>query len=84
MATASELIQRCGGYKAVAEHLGLDRTAVLRWTYPGKNGPGDQIPPKHWAAFIEGAKSRGIDISLEELAPADAVVAVAVARKAAA
>lgn len=75
MATATEIIKRCGGYKAVAEQLGLHRTAVLRWTYPAKNGPGDQIPPERWASVIRLAQQLGIEITIDDLAPPEAVQA---------
>lgn len=75
MATAAEIIRRCGGIKTVADWLGLDRSAVQRWSTRDAHGRGGEIPPKHWAALIHSAKSHAIEIGLEELAPTAAVEA---------
>jgi len=71
MTPASEIITRCGGPKAVADWLGLERTAVQRWTYPAPKGTGEQIPMKHWAAIITAAAGAGIEVRLTELMPED-------------
>lgn len=71
MKPASEIIARCGGPKAVADWLGLERTAVQRWTYDPPKGTGKQIPVKHWAPLISAAKAAGITILVSELLPED-------------
>jgi len=71
MTTATDIIKRCGGFKAVADWLGLERTAVQRWTYPHPKGTGDQIPMKHWAPLIEAAAANGKEVTLTELMPED-------------
>jgi hypothetical protein len=71
MKPASEIIARCGGPKAIADWLGLERTAVQRWTYEPPKGTGEQIPVKHWAQLIGAAKGAGITILVSELLPAD-------------
>ncbi len=71
MTPASEIIARCGGPKAVADWLGLERTAVQRWTYPAPKGTGEQIPMKHWSAIITAAAAAGIEVRLAELMPED-------------
>jgi hypothetical protein len=71
MTPASDIIARCGGFKTVADWLGLERTAVQRWTYPAPKGTGEQIPMKHWSVLIEAARAHGVDVTLAELMPAD-------------
>ena len=80
MTPASQIIARCGGNKVVADWLGLERTAVQRWTYQPPKGTGERIPTKHWASLISAAKSNGVRIHPEELIPAE-VVEVARRRK---
>jgi hypothetical protein len=86
MTPASKIIERCGGPKSVADWLGLERTAVQRWTYDPPKGTGEQIPMKHWAPLIEAAKSRNIEINLAELMPPEVahIAAEEAAREAAA
>jgi len=72
MASASEIIKRCGGPKTVALWLGMERSGVQRWTYEPPRGCGNRIPAKHWAALITAAKLNAIEISLDELVPAAA------------
>ncbi len=86
MATASEIIKRCGGPKTVALWLGMERSGVARWTYEPPRGCGNRIPAKHWAALITTAKLNGIEISVNELVPpaaADAATRKTSTRKAA-
>lgn len=86
MTPASAIIDRCGGFKTVAEWLGLERTAVQRWTYPAPKGTGEQVPSKHWAGLIAAAGRENITIALAELMPEDLasiVVAEAAAQAAA-
>jgi hypothetical protein len=71
MTPASEIVARCGGFKAVADWLGLERTAVQRWTYEPPKGTGEQVPMKHWAPLIDAARKHGIEITLAELMPAE-------------
>lgn len=71
MTPASEIITRCGGFKTVADWLGLERTAVQRWTYPAPKGTGEQIPMKHWAGLMARAGAAGIELKLSELMPDD-------------
>jgi len=39
--TIAAIIESCGGYRAVAEDLGLVKQAVFQWNYHG-------IPIKYW------------------------------------
>lgn len=69
MATATQIIERCGGIKTVADWLGLERSTVQRWTYEAPRGCGDRIPTKNWEAIISTAARHGIKINPEELIP---------------
>jgi hypothetical protein len=71
MTPASEIIERCGGPKTVADWLGLERTAVQRWTYPRPKGTGERVPMRHWSALIAAAAQHDKLISLAELMPPD-------------
>jgi hypothetical protein len=84
MTPASAIIERCGGFKSVADMLGLERTAVQRWTYAPPKGTGEQVPSKHWAPLIEAARERGIEVRLSELMPDDVAKLAAEERQAAA
>lgn len=66
---ASIVIDRFGGIKAVADTLGLERTAVQRWNYPHPRGTGGSVPQRHWAKLIEGARASGIDLAPDDLLP---------------
>lgn len=74
MTPASEIIERLGGNKAVADLLGLERTAVQRWTYQPPKGLGNKVPMRHWAALAEMSNGK---VSLAELMDADFARAVA-------
>jgi hypothetical protein len=69
MTPASKIIERCGGFKVVADWLGLDRSAVQRWTYEHPKGTGEQVPLKHWTPLIEAAAQAGVEIKPSELMP---------------
>lgn len=81
MTPASQIVERCGGFKTVAEWLNLDRSGVQRWTYPAPRGTGERIPTQHWAPLIRKAAEHGIAITIEELVPQDAAQAAAEARR---
>jgi DNA-binding transcriptional regulator YdaS (Cro superfamily) len=85
MTPASQIIERLGGYDAVAELLGITRNAVQRWVYPTKEqrssetqtiGLGDRVPMKHWTAIV--AKSGG-KVTLAELMSEEVAQIVTVA-----
>lgn len=61
--------------------LGLERTAVQRWTYQPPRGLGDKVPMRHWTALVE--KSSG-SVSLGELMNAEVGEIVAAANEQAA
>lgn len=73
MTPASQIIDRLGGFQAVADVLGITANAVQRWTYSNDpsgtkgdkvKGLGDRVPMRHWAALA--AKSGG-RVTLAEL-----------------
>lgn len=73
MTPASHIVDRLGGFQAVADLLGITPNAVQRWTYPTEpsgqkgdkvKGLGDRVPQRHWAALV--AKSGG-KVTLAEL-----------------
>lgn len=76
MTPASEIIERLGGFKAVAEMTGLTRNAVQRWVYAAPRGHNNRVPMKHWAVLVE--KSDG-KVSLDELMTADVAEIIEVA-----
>jgi hypothetical protein len=80
MTPASEIVKRLGGNKAVADFLGLERTAVQRWTYDPPNGLGERVPMRHWARIVQMGQEVGKPVALEELMPAE-IVKVASAPK---
>lgn len=50
MATITEIINTCGGPKAVSDALGL-KDGVRKWAQIG-------IPDRHWAKLIEMSKGK--------------------------
>lgn len=73
MTPASQIVERLGGFQAVADLLGVTQNAVQRWTYSAEptgakgdkvKGLGDRVPMRHWAPLV--AKSQG-RVSLDEL-----------------
>jgi putative alpha-1,2-mannosidase len=68
MTQASELIQRLGGFKIVAEITGVSRNGVQRWTYPNASGWVHGIPLRYWAALQRNAESRGLALTTDDLA----------------
>ena len=65
---AFTVIERLGGKAAVAEQLSLDKSALSRWCQPRPAGTGGVIPQRHWAALMQMARAKHVDITLEELA----------------
>lgn len=65
---ARSIIDRFGGFRAVAQVLGVDITRVHRWTYPkARGGTGGTIPARHFAALLDEARRRGIELTASEL-----------------
>lgn len=64
---ADHIIEKCGGYKNVAEWLGLNISSVYRFTYPrSKGGTDGLIPAEHQAPLIVKAREHGIDLGPDD------------------
>jgi hypothetical protein len=64
---AHSIIKRLGGEVAVAEATKLALTAPYRWQAgTDKGGSGGKIPQKRIPILIEFAKSKDIDLRLED------------------
>ena len=60
---AGRVIEKCGGFRQVAEWLGLDLTSVYRFTYPReRGGTGGLIPSKYLTPLVQKAQENGIDL----------------------
>ncbi len=60
MEPALTIISRCGGVGTVAGWLSLDRSSVLRWTYPrAKGGTDGAIPTRHQRDLLVKAVLEG-------------------------
>jgi len=58
---ASRVITKCGGYKTVAEWLGLSISRVYRMTYPkSRGGTGGLIPAEHQQTLLRKAQDEDI------------------------
>ena len=60
---ATRIIEKFGGSRRLAKLLGLDASAVYRWTYQGKKGAGGAIPTRHQNRLLQEAAAHGIDLS---------------------
>jgi hypothetical protein len=61
MGLHAEVIDRLGGYSALADRLGLNPATVWRWQASG-------IPAIYWPEVVKLAKGRRIRVSLAALA----------------
>lgn len=60
---AANVIEKCGGHRAVAEMAGVDLSRVHRWTYPReRGGTGGIIPSRHQAVILAKAQERGLPL----------------------
>lgn len=55
------LINKLGGYRALAERVGRSPSRVHRWQDEG-------IPPSSWRDVLAAAQAQGLRISLDEIA----------------
>lgn len=87
MTPASQIIERLGGYQAVADLLGITQNAVQRWTYSTEptgekgdkvKGLGDRVPMRHWAQLVAKAEGK---VTLAELMDPEFAQAVATKAK---
>lgn len=67
LSPAHPVIEKLGGRRAVAEHLGLSISAVCRWCAPEPIGTGGRIPHKHWNMLLLLAHQRKQRLSVKTL-----------------
>lgn len=65
---AFTVIEKLGGKSNVAEALKLDKSTLSRWCQPRPLGTGGLIPQRYWPALIAMARSKNVDITVQELA----------------
>lgn len=66
-ASASTVIEKCGGHAAVAEILGINLSSVYRFTYPReRGGTGGLIPTRYQRTLLAAARERGLDLTPED------------------
>lgn len=71
---ADHVIEKCGGFKQVSDWLGIDLSAVYRFTYPRERGGTDGvIPARHQTALLQKARENGVDLCPNDffVAPTD-------------
>lgn len=65
---AATVISMFGGYKRLAELLGLSRTWVWRWkASKEKGGTSGLIPQEHHGSILAAARGEGIELSIADL-----------------
>lgn len=65
---ADRVIKKCGGHRAVADHLGVALSVVYRWTYPrARGGTGGSIPTRPREALIRAAQAGIFDLRADDL-----------------
>jgi hypothetical protein len=68
---AYSLIEKLGGKSAVAEAIGLDKSALSRWCMPRPGGTGGVVPQRHWPALMRMARAQNVSLAVRELADLD-------------
>lgn len=64
---ASRVIEKCGGFQAVAEMTETDVSRVHRWTYPKSRGGTDGVIPTRKAnKLLMQAKKRRIPLKASD------------------
>jgi hypothetical protein len=72
MDVAKHVIDKCGGFDAVAEMLGCHVSRVYRWTYPPeRGGTGGIIPSGRQVKLLKAARARGIELGPADFFPKD-------------
>jgi len=65
---AYTVIEKLGGKTAVADQLGLNKSALSRWCAPRPDGTGGMVPQRYWPQLMEMARHKGVVITVKELA----------------
>ena len=64
---AAQVIEKCGGHRAVAEITGVHISRVHRWTYPKDRRGNDGVhPTKHQPTRLSEAAKRGLNLSPDD------------------
>ena len=67
---AASIINRLGGFSAVAKLCDLHFTQVWRWTQPrSKKGTGGTIPQRHHLLLLAIAKKAGVPLTAADFLP---------------
>src|SRR3954468_20420619 len=67
---ASSIIERLGGFSAVAKLCNLHFTQVWRWTQPRqKKGTGGTIPQRHHLHLLEIARKARVPLAAADFLP---------------
>lgn len=71
MEPAKNIVEKFGGTKALADALGIQTSAVLKWTYPKeRSGTNGLIPTQKQIEIIAAAKRLGVKLSPKDFFPA--------------
>lgn len=84
MNPAKRVIEAFGGPAKFAEAIGRDVSRIHRWTYPqDRGGTGGAIPggTKMLQTILDAARTKGINLSLDDLVNADPDVAAKTLRR---
>ena len=68
LSPAHQVIEKLGGRRAVAQHLGLSISAVHRWCSAPPKGTNGRIPHKHWNMLLLLAHQQNKRLSVKTLA----------------
>ena len=67
MEPANSIIEKCGGFAAVADMVSLSEIQVRKWTYPKeKGGTGGLVPSSRQAQLLEAAQAQGKPLTPED------------------
>lgn len=67
---AQRIIDKCGGYRAVAEMLGVRLPAVYRWVHPReRGGAGGLVPARYQNRLFSAARAAGIPLEPADFFP---------------
>lgn len=67
---AASIINRLGGFSAVAKLCNLHFTQIWRWTQPrSKKGTGGTIPQRHHLLLLAIAKKAGVPLTAADFLP---------------
>jgi len=71
MKPAHLVVKRFGGIRPLARALGIDHSAVHRWTTDKPKGTGGLVPSRHHLPLLKISAERGIDLTATDLVIGD-------------